>query len=147
VQTEFAADGPVKVSVMHSRIFIPVAVLTVFAAAGYGADKKKKPPEPSALDKYLQEASEAGTAPVQPSPGSLWSPASRMTDVGSDVRAAQVDDLVTIVVAESASAVATGATQISRDLGGHQSDRRPRRSEEPRRRRPEPAEPQPVPRR
>ena len=38
----------------------------------------------------------------------------RLTDVGSDVRAAQVDDLVTIVVSEQASAVATGATQTSR---------------------------------
>ena len=98
---------------MLSRIFIPVAVLAVFASAGYGADKKKSS-EPSALDKYLQEALKQPTVPVQPSAGSLWSPASRMTDVGSDVRAAQVDDLVTIVVAEQASAVATGATQSSR---------------------------------
>jgi len=37
-----------------------------------------------------------------------------MTDVGSDVRAAQVDDLVTIVVSEQASAVVTGATKTSR---------------------------------
>jgi flagellar L-ring protein precursor FlgH len=37
-----------------------------------------------------------------------------MTDIGSDVRAAQVDDLVTIVVNEQASAVASGATQTSR---------------------------------
>ena len=51
---------------------------------------------------------------MQPSAGSLWSPASRLTDVASDVRAAQVDDLVTIVVNEQASAVATGATQTSR---------------------------------
>ena len=99
---------------MLSRTLIPVAVLAVFAAAGYGADKKKKSAEPSALDKYLQEALKQSTAPAQPSPGSLWSPASRMTDVGSDVRAAQVDDLVTIVVSEQASAVVTGATKTSR---------------------------------
>ena len=80
----------------------------------HAAKKTKKPAEPSALDKYLQEALKQPTAPVQPSAGSLWSPASRLTDLGSDVRAAQVDDLVTIVVNESASAVATGATQTSR---------------------------------
>ncbi len=34
--------------------------------------------------------------------------------MASDVRAVQVDDLVTIIVAEQASAVATGATQSSR---------------------------------
>jgi flagellar L-ring protein precursor FlgH len=87
----------------------------VLAAPGYSAGKKtKKPTEPSALDRYLQEALKQPLAPVQPSAGSLWSSASRMTDVGSDVRAAQVDDLVTIVVSESASAVATGATKTAR---------------------------------
>jgi flagellar L-ring protein precursor FlgH len=98
---------------MDSRTYI-VAVLAIFSATSYGADKHKKPGEPSALDKYLQEALKQPTAPAQPSAGSLWSPASRLTDVGSDVRAAQPDDLVTIIVAESASAVAAGATQTSR---------------------------------
>jgi flagellar L-ring protein precursor FlgH len=99
---------------MHSRTYILAAVLAIFVTASYGADKHKKGPEPSALDKYLQEALKQPAAPVQPSAGSLWSPASRMTDVGSDVRAAQVDDLVTILVNEQASAVANGATQTSR---------------------------------
>ncbi|SPE36432.1 Flagellar L-ring protein [Candidatus Sulfopaludibacter sp. SbA3] len=99
---------------MRSKKFFLTFLLAVFATAAYGADKPKKPPEPSALDKYLQEALKQSGAPVQPSAGSLWSPASRLTDVGSDVRAAQTDDLVTIVVAESASAVATGATKTSR---------------------------------
>jgi flagellar L-ring protein precursor FlgH len=98
---------------MSSRTYF-VAVLALFCAAGQGAEKHKKPATPSALDKYLQEALKQPTAPVQPSAGSLWSPASRLTDVGSDVRAAQPDDLVTIVVAESASAVATGATKTAR---------------------------------
>jgi flagellar L-ring protein precursor FlgH len=99
---------------MRSKTYLIAAVWAIFAAAGYGADKKKKPAEPSALDKYLQEALKQQVIPVQPSAGSLWSPAARLTDVGSDVRAAQVDDLVTIVVNEQASAVANGATQTSR---------------------------------
>jgi flagellar L-ring protein precursor FlgH len=79
------------------------------------SDKKpKKATEPSALDKYLQEALKQQVAPAAPSVGSLFSSSSRLTDLGSDVRAAQVDDLVTIVVNESASAVANGATQTSR---------------------------------
>ena len=87
----------------------------ILAFPAYPAGKKaKKTPEPSALDKYLQEALKQPVAPIQPSAGSLWSSASRMTDIGSDVRAAQVDDLVTIVVSENASAVATGATKTSR---------------------------------
>jgi flagellar L-ring protein precursor FlgH len=94
---------------------ILVAAALILAAPAHSADKKpKKPVEPSALDKYLQEAIKQPAAPVLPSAGSLWSAASRLTDVGSDVRAAQVDDMVTIVVNENASAVATGATQTSR---------------------------------
>jgi flagellar L-ring protein precursor FlgH len=92
--------------------FMTAAVL-LFAAISVNAADKKKPPQ-SALDKYLQDALKQPVAPVQPSPGSLWSPASRFTDLGADVRAAQVDDLVTIVVNEQASAVATGETKAQR---------------------------------
>ena len=91
-----------------------MAALALAAPAFSAGKKAKKPPEPTALDRYLQEALKQPVAPVQPSAGSLWSSASRMTDIGSDVRAAQVDDLVTIVVQEQASAVATGATKTSR---------------------------------
>lgn len=93
-----------------------ITVLLI-AAAWLGAPVhagKKKAPEPTALDLYLQEALKQPPPPVQPSAGSLWSPASRMTDIGSDVRAFQVDDLVTVVVTEQASAVATGTTKTSR---------------------------------
>jgi flagellar L-ring protein precursor FlgH len=94
---------------------LAIAVLLLGSLAHAAANnKKKKPSEPSALDRYLQEAIKQPATPTQPSAGSLWSPSSRLTDVGSDVRAAQVDDLVTIVVSEQASAVATGATQTSR---------------------------------
>ncbi len=79
------------------------------------ADKKKKPAEPSALDKYIQESlSNQPVMPAQPTAGSLWAPTSRLTDLSADIRAVQVNDLVTIVVSESASAVATGATKTSR---------------------------------
>jgi flagellar L-ring protein precursor FlgH len=37
-----------------------------------------------------------------------------LTDLSSDLRAVQVNDLVTVVVSEQASAVATGATKTSR---------------------------------
>lgn len=99
-------------------VYKVLALLTaaLLATAADGAEKKKKQVEPSALDKYIQEALKNGSsnAPAEASPGSLWTPASRLTDVGADVRASQVNDLVTIVVNEQASAVATGATQTSR---------------------------------
>jgi flagellar L-ring protein precursor FlgH len=80
-----------------------------------GKEKKTKPIEPGSLDQYIQQAMGRQTAPAtQPSAGSLWSPVSRLTDLGSDLRATQVDDLVTIVVTELASAVVNGATKTQR---------------------------------
>ena len=99
---------------MCSKTCWLIMVALVLGLPAQAAHKKKKAPEQSALDLYLQEALKEPPAPAKPSPGSLWSPASRLTELGSDVRAAQVDDLVTIVVNESASAVATGTTKTSR---------------------------------
>jgi len=47
--------------------------------------------------------------------GSLWSPSSRLGDLARDLRASQVDDLVTIVVAENASAVSSGTVKSARN--------------------------------
>jgi flagellar L-ring protein FlgH len=78
--------------------------------------RRKKPPAPGTapLDQFVRDA-EARSAEAGPvSPGSIWMPTSRLTDLARDVRASQVDDLLTIVVSEQASAVATGATQTQR---------------------------------
>jgi len=99
---------------MRAKTCSLLAVALMLALPAQSAKKPKKTSEPSPLDLYLQEALKEPPAPVKPSPGSLWSPGSRLTDLGSDVRAAQVDDLVTIVVNENASAVATGSTKTAR---------------------------------
>jgi flagellar L-ring protein FlgH len=85
------------------------------SGSALGAASKAKPPQSSPLDRYIEEAmSRSKSQPSQTSPGSLWSPESRMTALGSDLRASQVDDLITIVVTESASAVAQGTTKTQR---------------------------------
>lgn len=84
------------------------------AAVATGAERKKKAPAVSPLDRYIQDALKTGGGAPQASSGSLWSPASRLTDLGSDLRASQVNDLVTILVSESASAVVQGATKTQR---------------------------------
>jgi flagellar L-ring protein FlgH len=48
------------------------------------------------------------------SPGSLFAPYGRLSDAARDVRASHADDIVTIVVADNLSAVASGATNSSR---------------------------------
>jgi flagellar L-ring protein precursor FlgH len=92
----------------------------IFAACSMTAlaekpPKQKKVPPPSALDQYIKEASvpQASNGQVAES-GSLWSPAARFSNLASDLRARNVDDVVTIVVQESASAVSTGASKTSR---------------------------------
>ncbi len=86
----------------------------VFAVVASGAKKTVAPEPATALDRYVAEAearsAEAGAA----SPGSIWVPGSRLADAARDVRASQVDDLLTIVVAEQASAVTTGTTKTQR---------------------------------
>ena len=78
--------------------------------------KKKKPTTAGSnpLNQYVAE-SEARSAVAAPaSPGSIWQAGSRLADAARDVRASQVDDVLTIVVAEQASAVSTGVTKTSR---------------------------------
>jgi flagellar L-ring protein precursor FlgH len=69
----------------------------------------------SALDEYI-EAALGPQAPNQDprKPGSLWSPGAALNDLGRDLRASRVHDLVTIAVFESASAVSTGTSKTQR---------------------------------
>jgi flagellar L-ring protein precursor FlgH len=99
-----------------AAILIAVTLSGAMAASSSSnKSKAKKAPEPSALDKYIQEALSHGTPAVdQPSAGSLWSPASRLTDLGSDLRAVQVNDLVTVLVDEQASALVSGDVNTQR---------------------------------
>jgi flagellar L-ring protein FlgH len=74
--------------------------------------KEKKKPEPSALDRYIAESQNVQAVPG--SPGSLWSPDSSWNDAAIDFRARRTGDLVTILVVERASAVASGTTKTAR---------------------------------
>ncbi len=102
-----------------------IAAVLLCAAAAYAApkiNKKDQPKAPSALDKYIDQASLPEAANGQPiAAGSLWSPAARFSDLAADQRARRVDDIVTIIVQESASAVSTGATQASRKSSAQSS--------------------------
>jgi flagellar L-ring protein precursor FlgH len=53
-------------------------------------------------------------ARAQPSPGSLYAPGGRLAASTRDLRASDVGDILTILVNDNASAVATGATNSSR---------------------------------
>ena len=92
-----------------------VAVLLIAVAMLSGAKIKKSPPQPaSPLDRYVREAEARSAQTSTTTPGSIWIPASRLADAARDLRASQIDDLLTIVVAEQASAVTSGTTKTAR---------------------------------
>ena len=105
---------------MRAAALLLVAILPDPALAALR--RKKKAPEPSPLDRYVAEAiaSQPGQAAVQPT-GSLWTPSALLGDVARDLKASQVNDLVTVVVAERASAVSSGATKTQRKSSANSS--------------------------
>jgi flagellar L-ring protein precursor FlgH len=99
---------------IHAGRIIAAACALTFPCAAW-AGKDAKPEKQSPLQRFIAEAvGRSADAPSSATPGSIWSPSARLADAARDLRASQVDDLVTILVAERASAVAKGATKSSR---------------------------------
>lgn len=74
----------------------------------------KKNSEPSALDQFVEAAHRRAASMGVASPGSLYSGPAVLSDMAIDLKARNIDDVVTIVVNEQASAVSTGQTKTSR---------------------------------
>jgi len=100
------------------RILYSLLLLAAFSGALKSANDKKKaavpPPPASPLDRYVAEAEARRGDALATTPGSIWIAGSRLADAARDVRASQTDDILTIVVAEQASAVTSGATTTAR---------------------------------
>jgi flagellar L-ring protein FlgH len=96
---------------VNSLLLIVLSVYVTTAASKKDKDAASLTP----LDRYIQEMAARPQSPADTaSPGSLWSPTSRLTELTRDVRASQLDDIVTILVSESASAVSKGTTKSGR---------------------------------
>jgi flagellar L-ring protein FlgH len=93
----------------------------LLAGVAPGARKNPVPKPESPLDAYVAEADARATDTSARTPGSIWSPSSRLADAARDLRASQVDDLLTIRVAEQASAVTTGSTKTQRSSSAKNS--------------------------
>ena len=68
---------------------------------------------PSPLERYIEEAQRAPRA-TRPAAGSLYASAGPLSELASDPRARHVNDLITILVVEQATAVSRGATSSKR---------------------------------
>ena len=99
----------------RTGFFLLAAAYAVFTCQAANP-KKQKVPELSPLDEYAAEAAHQAES-LAPTGGSLWSPTAQFADLGRDLKASQVNDLVTIVVSEQASAVSSGASKTQRSSG------------------------------
>jgi flagellar L-ring protein FlgH len=101
---------------MKIRIAVFVFLPLLLGAADSSKDKKKqKPPEPTPLDIYIKDAYRDYSLPAAAQPaGSMWSQNALFSNLAMDVKASRVDDIVTITVAETFSAVATGDVKTQR---------------------------------
>jgi flagellar L-ring protein precursor FlgH len=88
--------------------------ILILIPAAFAVKKKPAPPAQSPLDRYVTDARARSLEAAAPTSGSLWIPSSRLADAARDLRASQLDDLLTVVVVENASAVAKGTTKTQR---------------------------------
>ncbi len=91
---------------------IPAALFCVVVASG---KHSPKPPQASPIDQYIQSAAASGfDSSVGASVGSLYSATAPLANNSRDPRAAQVGDVVTILVQDSATALSKGLVNSTR---------------------------------
>jgi len=93
----------------NTILLLLFAASSTFLPAANNHHKDKLSP----IERYILEAT-AQASSVRPAPGSLYSSSGLLGDVARDLQARQVNDIVTIVVADRASAVSRGTTSSAR---------------------------------
>jgi flagellar L-ring protein precursor FlgH len=91
-----------------------IVSLLVIAGMAFAAKKKPAAPVQSPLDHYVTDARARSLAAPPAPPGGIWAPGSRLADAARDLKASQIDDVITVLVVESASAVVKGTTKTAR---------------------------------
>jgi flagellar L-ring protein precursor FlgH len=97
-----------------------VVLAALLLLAGMACAAKKKPSTPAggtppdiALNDYVARVAVASAAETR-TPGSIWSPNGRLTNLVSDVKATRVHDPIAVVVSESLTASTDGTVKNSR---------------------------------
>lgn len=112
-----------KPDMRHSigALSVCLIALTIAGLALAKPPKVAKPPEPSALDQYVEEAARQAREAAAPAPGSLWHSGAPLGNLVRDPRASQLNDLVTITVNENLSALSSGTTKTARATSANAS--------------------------
>ena len=97
---------------IQARTFLPWLVAAALCGEAQGG-RKPKPPDLRPIDRYISGV-QAQTSEAALPAGSLYDPSGRLADLARDQRALQLNDLVTIVIFDKASAVSKGGTSASR---------------------------------
>jgi flagellar L-ring protein precursor FlgH len=92
-------------------------VVIACCAVVYARDSKKE----NDLERYIREAESTATTPASSSPGSLYSASAPFTGLGLDLRASRLNDLVTVIVQERASAASRGSVSSTRSSNAKSS--------------------------
>jgi flagellar L-ring protein FlgH len=96
------------------RRWIAEIGMALLLAGTLSAAKHSAAAKTTSLEQYVQEVTQRSQQSVNASPGSLYTSGGGLANMFRDVRASQINDLVTIVVLDNSSAVSTGATNTSR---------------------------------
>jgi flagellar L-ring protein precursor FlgH len=91
-----------------------IIAITLALIGGAGAKPKKSETQRSPLDQYIEQTMRGVPSTPESSPGSVFTRTGQLADGFRDLRASRLYDLVTILVADKASAVSTGVTNTSR---------------------------------
>jgi len=93
----------------------------LLAATGLvAAAEERSPANLSPIEAYIQEAI-AHSSAENAAPGSLYAASGLLGNVGRDLRAAHVGDIVTVVVSDRASALSSGTTNTARNASASSS--------------------------
>jgi flagellar L-ring protein precursor FlgH len=112
-----AADFESRFSRFELRLMLIITVCLI-ALPGYGVGfRKKAQPTKNYLADYVSrvKAVKAST----PTTGSFWTPQSPYTDMASDYKARNINDLIVIQVVESTTAAEDGAVKSARTFSAN----------------------------
>jgi flagellar L-ring protein FlgH len=101
---------------MATQIYKSIVLAVLLTSISFGAkgSKKSKEPEKTAVEQYVEYAHQTAVEASAENPGSLLAGPVALVDLSADLRARDINDIVTIIVSEQASAVSTGLTKTQR---------------------------------
>ncbi len=105
---------PIRASIFTIPCVLIIVTICLLAipAEVLGIGKKKPPQQKDFLAEYLQRARAMKVS--APNTGSIWTPQSPYSDMSSDYKARNVNDVIVIQVVESTTSAEDGAVKSSR---------------------------------